>query len=134
MQGGQKVERTRELFEQAVDGCAPAFAKPLYLLYASFEEDHGLARHAMHIYERAAEAVPQAEKYEVWQLYIKRAATVFGVTCVPPGHPRCVPGLVWPRGRLTNPSGFGIFLAGTRANCTKRRLPRCPTRRPATWP
>lgn len=34
----------------------------------------------MRIYERAAAAVPLEEKYEVWQLYIKRATTIFGVT------------------------------------------------------
>ncbi len=78
--GGRKLERTRELFEQAVTGCDPQFAKPLFLLYASFEEEHGLARHAMHIYERAAAAVPVAERLEVWRLYIARAGAVFGVT------------------------------------------------------
>lgn len=37
----------------------------LYLLYAKLEEDHGLGRHAMTIYERATAAVLPEEQYEV---------------------------------------------------------------------
>ena len=64
-QGGSKLERTRELFEQALAACTPAHAKSLYLLYASFEEQHGMARHAMAVYERAADAVPAEDRFEV---------------------------------------------------------------------
>ena len=37
----------------------------IYLLYAKLEEEHGLARHAMAVYERACTAVPTPDKYEV---------------------------------------------------------------------
>ena len=37
----------------------------LYLLYAKLEEDHGLARHAMAIYDRATLGVLPEEQYEV---------------------------------------------------------------------
>ena len=37
----------------------------IYLLYAKLEEEHGLARHAMAVYERACSAVPTPDKYEV---------------------------------------------------------------------
>lgn len=37
----------------------------LYLLYAKLEEDHGLARHAMAVYERATAAVLPEEQFEV---------------------------------------------------------------------
>lgn len=50
--GGTKLERARDLFEQCLDGCPPQFAKHLYLLYAKLEEEHGMARHAMAVYER----------------------------------------------------------------------------------
>ena len=36
-----------------------------YLMYAKLEEDHGLARHAMAIYERATKAVLPEEQFEV---------------------------------------------------------------------
>lgn len=34
-------------------------------MYSKLEEDFGLSRHAMAVYERAAKAVPKEEKYEV---------------------------------------------------------------------
>jgi pre-mRNA-splicing factor SYF1 len=37
----------------------------LYLLYAKLEEEHGMARHAMAIYERATKAVLPEEMFEV---------------------------------------------------------------------
>lgn len=37
----------------------------LYLLYAKLEEDHGLARRAIKIYERATEAVEPEERFTV---------------------------------------------------------------------
>jgi hypothetical protein len=37
----------------------------LYLLYAKLEEEHGMARHAMAVYERATKAVLPEEMFEV---------------------------------------------------------------------
>ena len=37
----------------------------LYLLYAKLEESHGLARHAMAVYDRATSAVLPEEQYDV---------------------------------------------------------------------
>lgn len=98
MQGGSKLERARDLFEQCLDGCPPKFAKSTYiqinyyclfpfsvrrfmecissisippslpdifLLYAQLEEKHGLARHAMAIYNRATKAVDKEDQYAV---------------------------------------------------------------------
>ncbi len=68
------------MFEQALDGCPAKFAKcefmqhththtythtALYLLYAQLEEDHGLARHAMAMYDRGTKAVTPDEQFEV---------------------------------------------------------------------
>eukprot|EP00054_Salpingoeca_dolichothecata_P022979 m.151894 g.151894 ORF g.151894 m.151894 type:complete len:1145 (-) comp24526_c1_seq1:392-3826(-) len=78
--GGEKLERTRELFEQAVEGCPPKHARALYLLYAHYEEEHGLARHAMAVYDRGTKAVQPEERNEVWKRYIARAADIFGAT------------------------------------------------------
>lgn len=76
--GGTKLERARDLFEEAV-GKAPAKdAKYFYFLYGFFEENFGLARHAMHIYDRAARAVDDADKYRMYLLYIARAGEYFG--------------------------------------------------------
>ncbi|XP_068130687.1 pre-mRNA-splicing factor SYF1 [Hyperolius riggenbachi] len=78
--GGKKLERARDLFEQALDGCPRKFTKNIFLLYAKLEEEHGLARHAMALYERATQAVEPAEQYEMFNIYIKRAAEIYGVT------------------------------------------------------
>ena len=43
-----------------------------YLMYAKLEENHGLARHAMAIYERSTKAVLPEEQFEVrilWSLW-----------------------------------------------------------------
>ena len=37
----------------------------IYLLYAKLEEEYGLARHAMAVYDRATKAVLPQEQYEV---------------------------------------------------------------------
>ncbi|XP_053232251.1 pre-mRNA-splicing factor SYF1 [Podarcis raffonei] len=78
--GGKKLERARDLFEQALDGCPQKYAKTIYLLYAKLEEEYGLARHAMAVYERATQAVQPSEQYDMYNIYIKRAAEIYGVT------------------------------------------------------
>ena len=77
--GGTKLERARDLFEQCLENCPEKFAKPLYLLYAKLEEEHGMARHAMAVYERATSAVSQEEMFDIFNIYINRAAEIYGV-------------------------------------------------------
>ncbi|XP_026463495.1 pre-mRNA-splicing factor SYF1-like [Ctenocephalides felis] len=77
--GGTKLERARDLFEQCLEKCPPQFAKSLFLLYAKLEEEHGLARHAMAVYERATVAVLPEEMFQMFNIYIKKAAEIYGV-------------------------------------------------------
>lgn len=77
---GKKLERARDLFEQCLENCPPKFAKSIYLLYAKLEEEHGLARHAMSVYDRATRAVLPEEQFEMFNIYIKKAAEIYGVT------------------------------------------------------
>lgn len=77
--GGTKLERARDLFEQCLENCPPDYAKALYLLYAKLEEEHGLARHAMAVYERATTAVKEEEMFDMFNLYIKKAAEIYGL-------------------------------------------------------
>ncbi|KAK0094102.1 hypothetical protein PV326_011823 [Microctonus aethiopoides] len=77
--GGTKLERTRDLFEQCREHCPPKYAKAFYLLYAKLEEEHGLAKHAMSIYDAATNAVPVEEQFEMFNIYIKKAAEIYGV-------------------------------------------------------
>ncbi|TKR81150.1 hypothetical protein L596_015075 [Steinernema carpocapsae] len=78
--GGKKLERARDIFEQCIESCPPKFAKKFYLLYAKLEEEFGLARHAMDIYQRGCSAVEKNEMYSMFNIYIKKAMQMFGVT------------------------------------------------------
>ena len=58
------MERARDLFEQALEKCPPKACKPIFLLYGKLEEDYGLAKRAMSIYERATQVVADEDKFE----------------------------------------------------------------------
>ena len=77
---GTKIERARDLFEQCLDKCPDKFAKEIYLLYAKLEMEHGMARHAMAVYDRATRAVLPEEQLQMFNIYITQAAEVYGVT------------------------------------------------------
>ncbi|XP_058223295.1 uncharacterized protein LOC131333012 [Rhododendron vialii] len=77
--GKSKLERARELFEHAVEATPAESVKPLYLRYAKLEEDYGLAKQAMKVYDRSTKAVPPHEKLSMYEIYIARATEIFGV-------------------------------------------------------
>lgn len=87
------IERLRDLFEQAVEGCPPKFAKTLYLMYGNLEEQRGLARHAMRIYERATRAVSDEDRFEMFEFYITKSASNFGLTSTRPIYERAIDAL-----------------------------------------
>lgn len=78
--GGRKLERARDLFEQALEKVPPKFARRLHMLYAQLEEDHGLARHALSIYNRATKAVEEKDMFEMYSILIRKTAELFGQT------------------------------------------------------
>ncbi|XP_010244955.1 PREDICTED: pre-mRNA-splicing factor SYF1 [Nelumbo nucifera] len=77
--GKTKLERARELFENAVEKAPGEDVKPLYLQYAKLEEDYGLVKRAMKVYDQAVKAVPDNEKMSMYEIYIARATEIFGV-------------------------------------------------------
>ena len=87
------IERLRDLFEQAVEGCPTKLAKALYLMYGGLEEERGLARHAMRIYERATRAVSDDDKFEMFNFYITKSASNFGLTSTRPIYERAIAAL-----------------------------------------
>ncbi|KAJ3111120.1 pre-mRNA-splicing factor syf1 [Phlyctochytrium bullatum] len=78
--GSAKLERARDLFEHAIDKVPPQFAKALYIMYAKLEEEHGLARRAMRVYDRATQAVSDADRFDVFKIYVAKAISFFGLT------------------------------------------------------
>lgn len=73
------MERLRDLFEQALDGCPNNIVKPIFVLFGKLEEDRGLVRNAMKIYDRAARIVPENDKAEMFKYYIARTIENFGL-------------------------------------------------------
>jgi pre-mRNA-splicing factor SYF1 len=84
------IERLRDLFEQAVDGCPPKFAKVLFLMYGNLEEERGLARHAMRIYERATRAVADEDRADMFNFYITKSASNFGLPSTRPIYEKAI--------------------------------------------
>ena len=78
---GTKLERARDLFEQVLDAAPPKESKPFYLAYAKLEEEYGLGKRAMEVYNRAVSSggVPVSERLSVYDVYIPRAMEFFGV-------------------------------------------------------
>ena len=71
--GGSKLERLRDLYEQAVkDVPVGPDAVELYLHYGKAEEKYGLPRHAVAVYDRATLAVPDQNKLDMYRLYVKK--------------------------------------------------------------
>ncbi|KAI9713600.1 MAG: pre-mRNA-splicing factor syf1 [Bogoriella megaspora] len=87
------IERLRDLFEQAVDGCPPKFAKVIFLMYGALEEERGLARHAMRIYERATRSVADEDRFGMFEYYITKSASNFGIASTRPIYERAVASL-----------------------------------------
>ncbi|GAA5898095.1 mRNA splicing protein SYF1 [Sporobolomyces salmoneus] len=88
--GGDKLERARDLFEQALESCPPKFCKPIYLLYGKLEEDHGLAKRAMAVYDRATRAVEAKDRMEMFTYYIAKATANFGLPATRPIYERAI--------------------------------------------
>ncbi|KAG7802856.1 hypothetical protein KL944_001748 [Ogataea haglerorum] len=69
------VERIRDLFEDALQNCPPDLSKPIFLLYAQFEETRGSKLQALKVYRRAIEHIPaSAEKVELYSLLAAKTA------------------------------------------------------------
>jgi pre-mRNA-splicing factor SYF1 len=98
---GTKMERTRDLFEQAIRAAPAKAVRGFYEQFAEFEEQHGMLRNVMSIYERASDAVPDDDKLAIYDKYVKKAQKFFGVAKVRDAYQRgitklpdkCVPHL-----------------------------------------
>ncbi|CAN6214429.1 unnamed protein product [Urochloa humidicola] len=90
--GKTKLERVRDLFEDAIRHAPPEAKKAMFLRYAKFEEEFGLATRAMKVYEDAADGVPGRDKLAVYEAYVARAAALFGVAKTREVYHRAVTG------------------------------------------
>ncbi|RDB20992.1 Pre-mRNA-splicing factor SYF1 [Hypsizygus marmoreus] len=88
--GGSKLERARDLFEQALEKCPPKSCKPLFLMYAKLEEDFGLAKRSMSIFDRATQVVADEDKFEMFSIYIAKATANYGLPATRPIYERAL--------------------------------------------
>jgi pre-mRNA-splicing factor SYF1 len=77
--GGKKLERARVLFESALQQIPPQESRKIYLFYAKFEENHGVHRRAMAIYERACNSTALSDRYELYLVWIARCTALLGL-------------------------------------------------------
>ncbi|KAJ7090252.1 hypothetical protein B0H15DRAFT_907153 [Mycena belliarum] len=88
--GGSKLERARDLFEQALEKCPPKSSKSLFLMYAKLEEDFGLAKRSMSIFDRATQLVADEDKFEMFAIYIAKATANYGLPATRPIYERAL--------------------------------------------
>ncbi|PVU96072.1 hypothetical protein BB561_001415 [Smittium simulii] len=74
---GTKIERARDLFEQALTGCPGNLSKPIFIMFGQFEEDFGQIKNALLIYQRACKSVTK-DKLQMYQLYISKTSSLLG--------------------------------------------------------
>ena len=87
------MERLRDLFEQALENCPPRFAKVIFLMYGELEEERGLARHAMRIYERATRGVADEDRLGMFAYYVTKSASNFGLPSTRPIYENAIAAL-----------------------------------------
>ncbi|KAF9458638.1 hypothetical protein BDZ94DRAFT_1270105 [Collybia nuda] len=87
---GSKLERARDLFEQALEKCPAKSCKPLFLMYAKLEEDFGLAKRSMAIFDRATQVVADDDKFEMFTIYIAKATANYGLPATRPIYERAL--------------------------------------------
>ncbi|WAR64001.1 hypothetical protein PtB15_16B160 [Puccinia triticina] len=90
---GTKIERARDLFEQALENCPEKFVKPIFLAYAQLEESFGLAKRAMGVLERATEKVALDDRFEMFAYYIAKATENFGLPATRPIYEKAIKSL-----------------------------------------
>jgi len=77
---GDKMFRTRELFEQALADVPKENCKALYLLLSDMEESYGDPRRALNALDRLCDAAPSEQKADLFLLYIGKAEDCFGIS------------------------------------------------------
>jgi len=82
--GGTKIHRMRELFDRCLESCPPEDSSQFFISYGKFEEDFGLTKRALGVYERMCTVVPAEEKFTSYQLYIAKTIKYLGVTATRP--------------------------------------------------
>ncbi|KAJ2744220.1 pre-mRNA-splicing factor syf1 [Coemansia sp. BCRC 34301] len=114
---GDKIERTRDLYEQALTGCPPDYAKPLFVAYGCVEEKYGLARRALRVYERAVAGVARSERLEMFRFYAAKTAELLGLPATRSVYERGI-------SELPDDAAVALALDYARAECRLAEIDR----------
>jgi pre-mRNA-splicing factor SYF1 len=79
---GSKLERTRDLFQQALNSVPAEECLLIYIKYAEVEETCGFISRAMQIYRRAVKSVPIEQRLTIYHLYITKAQKYLDISKV----------------------------------------------------
>eukprot|EP00917_Polyrhabdina_sp_WS-2016_P022391 GHVP01048606.1.p1 GENE.GHVP01048606.1~~GHVP01048606.1.p1 ORF type:complete len:603 (-),score=107.11 GHVP01048606.1:55-1863(-) len=77
---GSQLERTRDLFEEAIKDVPVDFSRRLCLLYAKLEEQYGSDRNAVRVYETAVKNCKPTEKLNLYILLVAKTQDVVSLT------------------------------------------------------
>lgn len=91
-----RLERTRDLFESALQGCPDKFAMHLFLMYAKVEEEYGLVRNALAIYRRACGVVTSNDRPVLYNLLINKTIESQGAFSARPIYEEAIKTLPFP--------------------------------------
>ena len=91
-----RLERTRDLFESALQGCPEKYAMHLYLMYGKVEEDYGLLRNALTIYRRGCLVVAPNDRPVLYNLLINKTIESQGAFSARPIYEEAIKSLPFP--------------------------------------
>ena len=77
---GTKIERARDLFQRCLESCPAEDASVFYLLVGEFEEEYGLRKRALSVYEAMCDKVPHDEKLTAYKLFIAKTTKYVSLT------------------------------------------------------
>jgi len=77
---GTKVERARDLFERCQQACPSEDCAEFFIMNGAFEEEHGLVKRALSVYQQMCDKVPKAEKLTAYKLWIAKTTKYLGKT------------------------------------------------------
>jgi pre-mRNA-splicing factor SYF1 len=87
------LERMRDLFDQALEGCPEDLSKTIYILYSKFEEDSGSIQRSVKILERGLDKVDLNSKTELFEILIQKTKENFGIISTRPIFSRAIESL-----------------------------------------
>jgi pre-mRNA-splicing factor SYF1 len=88
--GATKIERLRDMFENALSSVTQEYAPEFYIKYGKAEEELGLTRQAIAVYERATRAVGDKDRLNMYRLYARKTEQFYGVTKSRPVYERAI--------------------------------------------